>query len=368
MTISPQQVGDRYPGFVYADAPRNVYWEMTQACDLECVHCRANAQPERDQAELSTDEGKALIRSVKELGSMLILTGGDPMKRNDLFDLMQYARSLKVPLAITPSTTPTLTRPVVSRFAEIGVAAMGLSLDAPSAELHDGFRNVAGTFDCSMRALAWAKEFSIPVQVNTTVTASTIPHLEATYRLLSEQATPPTRRWSLFIVVPVGRGTELNAPTAQQIEDVFAWVYDTASGAPFHIATVEAPHYRRFWIQRRLAEGASEDDLARVAGRMGFGVRDGNGVIFVSHTGEVYPAGFLPHPLLGNVRERSLTAIYRDSPALTQLRDATQFTGRCGRCEYKWACGGSRARAWAASGDVLGEDPLCVYEPGATAS
>jgi radical SAM protein len=365
MTIAPRKVGGPYPGYVYAQAPRNVYWEITLACDLACRHCRANAQHERDPAELSTDEGKALVESVKELGSLLILTGGDPMKRADLFELMEFARGLHVPVAITPSTTPTLTRPVVSRFAEIGVTAMGISLDGPSAEIHDGFRNVAGTFDCSMRALAWAKEFDIPVQVNTTVTADTIPHLQAIYDLLRERAAPPVRRWSLFVLVPVGRGVELGVPTAEQIEDAFAWVYDVAADAPFHVGTVEAPQYRRFWIQQKVADGATPEDIDRLAGRMGFGVRDGNGVIFVSHKGEVYPAGFLPFPLLGNVRERSLTELYRHSPALQALRDATQLKGRCGVCEYKWACGGSRARAYAMFGDPQQEDPLCVYQPAA---
>ncbi len=364
MGISATKVEATYPGFVYQQAPRNVYWEMTQACDLNCRHCRASAQPLQHPHELTTEQGMALIDSVKELGSLLIFTGGDPMKRPDLYDLMGYAREIHVPIAITPSTTPTLTREAVDRFAELGVTALGVSLDGPTAEVHDTFRNVPGTFARSQQALQWARERNIPVQVNTTVTTATLPHVPAMYRLLSEHHAPPVKRWSLFQLVPVGRGLQLGLPTPEQIEELFGWIYEQAQGAPFHVGTVEAPHYRRFWIQRKLAEGTSLTAIASMAGRMGFGIRDGNGVVFVSHTGEVYPAGFLPYPLLGNVKQSPLHVIYRQSQALRMLQDADRLKGRCGRCEFRYACGGSRARAYAASGDALGEDPLCDYQPG----
>ncbi len=233
---------------------------------------------------------------------MIILTGGDPMKRPDLFDLIAYAREIALPLSITPSTTPTLTREVVEKFKRLGVSAMGTSLDGPNAQVHDTFRGVAGTFANSMNALSWAREFQIPVQINTTVTSRTLPHLPELFDLLKNEFAPPVRRWSLFLLVPVGRGQELGIPTAEQVEELFGWVYETAKDSPFHLGTVEAPHYRRFWFQRKVAEGASPEELNKLAMRMGFGVRDGNGVIFISHKGEVYPAGFLPHPLLGNVR------------------------------------------------------------------
>lgn len=362
-TEAAKAVGGQYPGLVYGDAPRNVYWEMTIACDLACKHCRADAIHERDPLELSADEARAMMRDIKEMGSMLILTGGDPMKRPDLFELIEYGRSIGLPLSITPSTTPTVTRDAVRRFKELGVAAMGVSLDGPTAEIHDAFRGVDGTFANSMNALAWAREFRMRVQVNTTVTSETLPHLPALYRLLSETAAPPVRRWSLFLLVPVGRGAELGIPAAGQVEELFGWVYETAQEAPFHLGTVEAPHYRRYWIQRRVAAGASYEDIAAQAKRMGFGVRDGNGVIFVSHRGEVYPAGFLPYPLLGNVRLEPLSQIYRTAPALLALRDMERLRGKCGACEFRWACGGSRARAYAMTGDVLQSDPFCAYEP-----
>jgi radical SAM protein len=347
--------------YLYSDAPRNVYWEMTIACDLVCKHCRAESIPCRDPQELTTEDGKALMRDVKTMGSMMILTGGDPMKREDLLDLIAYARDIRLPLGITPSTTPTLTRDIVRQFRMLGVAAMGMSLDGPNAEVHDTFRGVPGTFEHSIKALQWAKEFHLQVQVNTTVTQETLPHLPSLYRLLREEAYPPVRRWTLFLLVPVGRGAALGLPSAEDVENLFAWVYSLSRDAPFHVSTIEAPHYRRYWIQRRLEEGLSFEEIQRPGKRMGFGVRDGNGVIFVSHKGEVYPAGFLPAPFLGNVREKLLSDIYRNSPLLMELRDMDRVTGKCGCCEFRWICGGSRARAYAVTGNYLAEEPLCVY-------
>lgn len=360
--------GDLYPGMVYDVAPRNVYWETTIACDLACKHCRADAIATRDPAELSTQEACGLMRDIRSMGSMLILTGGDPLKRPDLFDLIAYGRSIGVPISITPSTTPLLTRDHVMEFKALGVAAMGISLDGPRPEIHDAFRGVDGTFGYSQSALAWAREAGIPVQINTTVTTETLPHLPELYELLRSEASPPVRRWSLFLLIPVGRGRTLGVPTPDDIEDLFAWVYRTAADAPFHMSTVEAPHYRRYWIERQLEEGATVDEVTRAAKRMGLGIRDGNGVIFVSHQGDVYPAGFLPSPYLGNVRERALSEIYRSSPDLVSLRDADAYHGRCGACDFRWACGGSRARSFAMTGDVLGSDPFCSYgvEPALT--
>lgn len=366
MQFSPERAPRaQYPGYIYKNAPINVYWETTQACDLACTHCRANAQSHRDPRELTTDDGKALLRDIKSMGSMVVLTGGDPMKRPDLFELIEYGRSIGVPIAITPSTTPSLSRDHVLRMKEMGVAALGLSIDGPTAAIHDGFRGIQGTFERSREALGWAREAHMPVQVNTTVTAETLPHLQDMYRLLREEASPPVRRWILFLLVPVGRGAVLRAPSPKDIERLFEWVYDTAKDAPFHVATIEAPHYRRYWIQRRLAEGATMEEIEAHGRHMGFGVRDGNGVVFVGHTGDVFPAGFLPSPRLGNVRDLPLSHLYRASPAMHVLRDMDALSGKCGRCEFRWTCGGSRARAFGMRGDAMATDPLCAYEPAA---
>lgn len=349
--------------FLYPNAPRNVYWETTIACGLACQHCRADAIAHRDPRELAGADAEAMLRDIKTMGSMLILTGGDPMLRPDLFDLIRYARNLHIPTSITPSTTPTLTREVVKGFKEAGIAAMGLSLDGPTPEVHDAFRGVPGTFDVSRQALAWAREAGLPVQVNTSVTRETLPHLPALYDLLRKSASPPVRRWSLFLLVPVGRGATLGLPTLDDVERLFEWIYEIAEHAPFHVGTVEAPPYRRYWVERQVQSGQPDAAIRRAANRMGLGVRDGNGVIFVSHRGDVYPAGFLPYPTLGNVRDQPLSEIYRTAPGLLSLRDMDRLNGKCGACALRWACGGSRARAWAMTGDPMATDPLCPYEP-----
>ena len=353
--------GAPHPGLVFGKAPLNVYWEATIACGLACAHCRANAIPERDPEELDTEAARALMRSVAELGSMMVITGGDPLERADLWELVQYGRSLPIPLAITPAVTPKLTREIVFRIKEAGIAAMGLSLDGASAASHDGFRNVEGTFARSLQALEWAGEAGLAVQVNTTITRETAAELPEMFALLQNYARA-VKRWSLFLLVPTGRGTELSTPSATEVEELFAWVYETSKVAPFRVGTTEAPHYRRYWIERERAAGRSDEELARQVRPMAMGVRDGNGVVFVSHRGEVYPAGFLPE-LLGNVRETPLETLYRDHPIMRELRDERALHGRCGACEYRLACGGSRARAFAMTGDSRGEDPLCAHVP-----
>jgi len=344
--------------------PRNVYWETTIACGLACKHCRAEAISRRDPEELTGDDARRLIDSIAELGSMLILTGGDPMERPDLFELIDYARGLHVPVGITPSTTPRLTRDLVMRFRDHGVSAMGVSLDGAEPATHDAFRGFAGTFAQARRVLDWAGEAKIPVQVNTTVTGSNIEELKAMYALLAEHHAPPVKRWSLFLLIPTGRAKMSDLPTTAEMEDIYGWLYGMGRNSPFHVGTVEAPMYRRYFVQRRLEEGASWEELLAHSARFGLGIRDGNGVVFVSHKGQVLPSGFVPSTPLGNVKNDSLTSIYRDSAELRTLRDMDQLGGKCGRCEFRWVCGGSRARAAAVTGNMMAEEPLCGYEPG----
>ncbi len=359
--VRPERIGPPpYEGFVFREAPQNVYWEVTRACDLVCQHCRADAQVTRHPEELTLEEGRRLLEDIARMGSLLIFTGGDPLKRPDLFDLMAYARELGIPFGITPSTTPLLTREVLARFKALGVMALGLSLDGPSAEVHDAFRGWTGAFDRALEVLGWAREVGIPVQVNTTVTARNIHLIPRMLEVLAPYA-PPIRRWSLFVLIPVGRGVALGMPDPESLDALFDWADRAQAEAPFHIRTVEAPHYR-VRLVRELATLPEEARLKRLRA-IGAGIRDGNGVIFVSHTGEVYPSGFLPIRV-GNVRERPLSEIYRTSPVLNRLRDPDGFAGKCGRCRYRYLCGGSRARAWGFHGDMMAEEPLCtVFEP-----
>jgi len=351
----------------YAQTPLNVYWEMTQACALACRHCRAEAVATPHPQELTFEEGKAFLQQILEFGDplpQLILTGGDPLARSDLFPLIDEARSLGIGVSITPAATPALTADVLTQLQQHGVEGLGLSLDGSSAERHDSIRGVAGTFDRTLQAMSWAGELGMPLQVNTLVSAETADDIPAIYELLKPLH---VTRWSLFFLISVGRGKVLQPLTPEQGEQLMGWIHETSKIAPFTVATTEAPSYRRVALDRMRAEGLTGDQIKKGPAYRGFGIRDGHGIVFVSHIGDICPAGFLPLAL-GNVRKDRLAAVYRNAPTFLALHDSSQFHGRCGHCEYHALCGGSRARAFEASGDPLGEDPFCIYEPHACAT
>ena len=262
-------------------------------------------------------------------------------------------------VSITPAATPALTREVLVRLKEHGVEAVGLSLDGSTAERHDSIRRVSGTFDRTLNALRWAGELGLPVQINTLVSAETADDLPAVYQLLKQFG---IARWSLFFLISVGRGKVLQPLTSQQAEDLMGWVYELSLTAPFVVATTEAPSYRRVALQRMRSEGLTGEEIKRSKAARGFGIRDGNGIVFVSSTGEICPAGFLPLSA-GNVRTDHLAEVYRHAPLFQSLHHPTSFNGRCGTCEYHSLCGGSRARAYEATGDALASDPLCTFTP-----
>ena len=346
----------------YAQTPLNVYWEMTQACPLACRHCRAEAVATAHPDELTYQEGVSFLRQLPEFGSplpQLILTGGDPLARTDLYDLIDEASRLGIAVSITPAASPALTGEVLMRLQRHGVEGLGLSLDGSTAERHDSIRQVPGTFDRTIQAIEWAQQLGMPLQVNTLVSAETAADIPAIYNLLRPRN---VARWSLFFLISVGRGKVLQPLTPEQSEDLMAWVYETSSFAPFAVATTEAPSYRRVALDLMRAAGRTADQIKLSAAYRGFGIRDGNGIVFVSHTGDICPAGFLPL-VAGNVRRDRLAEVYRNSSLFRTLHNPEQFHGRCGYCEYHALCGGSRARAYEATGDPLAEDPLCLYQP-----
>lgn len=352
MTTAVPASRQRAPAhLVFERAPRRVYWEVTRACDLACRHCRAAAVAARDAAELSTAEGLCLIEQLAafgERGLHLVLTGGDPLKRPDLFTLIAAARAAGLAVAVAPSATPLLEPAVVRRLQAAGVEAISLSLDGATATAHDALRGVPDTFERTLSAARTARVVGLPVQINTLVAAETLDQLPAIFlRVAALEAA----RWSLFFLVSVGRGTVLQPLTPPESEELLRWLAHVAGGGAPVVTTTEAPQFRRVLLQQRVATGGH-----------GAGMRDGNGVLFISHTGAVHPSGFLPLAA-GNVRTDDVRAIYRDAPLFRTLRQADAFGGRCGRCEFRWQCGGSRARAYAASGDPLSEDPLCGYQP-----
>ena len=341
-------------------------WETTQACDLACVHCRASAQPERHPMELSTDEGKRLIDQIAALEvPVFVLTGGDPIKRPDLFDLIAYARQVGVRISLTPSATPLLTRDVVFRLKEAGLARLAVSMDGASAATHDAFRGMSGSFARTLDAVRWANEAGLPVQINTTFSRRNMGEIDAIVALME---TLKLTLWSVFFLVPTGRGKLNDLLNADEFEQVFAKIHQLSKKAGFDIKTTEAQHYRRYALQQKVADrkaGIVNNEPSRVEdaiGRAPRGLNDGKGFLFISHTGEVFPSGFLPLSA-GSIRQQPLAEIYRDSAVFRVLRDTSRLEGKCGACEFKEICGGSRARAYALTGNPHGEEPCCSYIP-----
>lgn len=347
---------------VYGEAPFLIYWEMTRACDLACRHCRAEANAERDPNEMGTWESMALLGRLRAFGPRsphLVLTGGDPLKRSDFFDLLKYAIRIGMNVSVAPSATQSLSQAMLHRFRSCGVESISLSLDGSSPERHDSFRGVPGCFDCSIEAARHARGEGLGLQINTLVTAETEPDLPRIYQVVRNV---DPMRWSLFYLISVGRGTALKEVPPERCEVLHHWLYELSRQAPFVVATTEAPHYRRVVLERMRVDGLSLASVRGTSLGRGFGIRDGNGIMFISHTGDVYPSGFIP-VVAGNIRETDVVEIYRASKVFRKIRRATSFKGRCGRCEFKEICGGSRARAYARSGDFLETDPLCAYEP-----
>ncbi len=365
LSITDSQVAGLRTALTYPRAPRRVYWELTRACDLACEHCRAEAMPRRSSEELTTDEAERVLQDLAAAAPKphVIFTGGDPLKRPDLLDLVGHATDLGLAVALAPSATPALSADVVRSLKAAGVTAMSLSIDGPTAAQHDRVRGVLGCFGWTLAAAAHIRAAGIPLQVNTLLSAETLPYLDGIGDLVARLG---AERWSLFALVPVGRATTLTPLTAAECELAFRWLVFRAPAWPFVVTTTEAPHYRRVliqhWTRKWSAAGRDAAELRAHPLMRGFGIRDGNGVMFIAANGDVTPSGFLPIPA-GNVRRTGPLAIYREAPLFRRLRAPSKFHGRCGACGFRMICGGSRARAFAASGDVLGDDPLCAWDP-----
>ena len=345
----------------FDQAPMLVIWEVTQACDLACVHCRASARPERNPGELTTDQGYRLLDEIRSFGEpLMVFTGGDPLKRPDLYDLIRHSVRIGLRTNVTPSATPLLTAAAIDGFREAGVSRMAISVDGPDAATHDDFRGIPGTFERAMFALRHAREIGLDTQFQTTVTRRNMARLPEVAELVREAR---SKMWSLFFLIVTGRALAGDDLDAAEYEKVFEFMYELSKTAPFGIKTTEAMHYRRYVAQRIKAEhGVTENENAKGVAWRTAGVSDGKGFVFVSHTGEIFPSGFLPVSG-GNVQQDALTTVYRDSVLFRTLRDTTQRGGKCGLCEYQKICGGSRSRAYAFTGDYLAEDPRCIYQP-----
>jgi radical SAM protein len=366
-----------------------IIWETTQACDLACRHCRAQAQPNHDPLALSTAEAKRLLDQVESFGRprpIFIFTGGDPFKRADLFELVSYAAQLGLPPAVSPSGTPLLTAENLHRLKEAGAKAISLSLDGSTPERHDDFRRVPGSFELTVKGWRAARAMGLKLQINTTVTRYNLRDLPNLFRLVQELG---AMTWSAFFLVPTGRGLAEDEISPAEYEAVMHFLYDVSKY--ISAKTTEGHHYKRVVLQRAILEEkgidfedylplhpiyhelkAGLDQVVQQAGlqprerglqRTPMHINAANGFVFISRRGDVFPSGFLPISA-GNVREGSLVDIYCTSPLFRALRDSSRYGGRCGRCEFVSVCGGSRSRAYAMTGDPLAEEPFCTYEPG----
>ena len=336
----------------FASAPFIVIWEVTRACALACVHCRAEAIPHRDPEELTTEEGERLIDRIAEFGPrrpLFVLTGGDPMRRRDVARLVAHGTARGLSVGLTPSGTAAVTRARLEEVRDAGLARLAISLDGATAEAHDAFRRVRGSHGYTMRIVEDARSLGLPLQINTTVSRETLADLPA---IAERVEAAGAVLWALFFLIPVGRARTEQALTAAEIEDVLEWAADLQARAPFGIKTTEAPHYHRVL--------AARNELGtRAVGRAGRAVTDGNGFLFVDHRGSICPSGFLPLTA-GNVRVDDVVRVYREHPLFLELRDPDALGGNCGRCAFRTRCGGSRARAYAATGDPLAGDPGCM--------
>jgi AdoMet-dependent heme synthase len=349
--------------------PLVVLWETTQACDLSCLSCPSSARPQRSAQELSTEEARKFIDDVAELRpAIFILTGGDPLKRFDIYHLVDYAASRKLRPAMTAVASALLTRTAIRELKNAGLSRVAISLDGSMAGIHDRFRGVRGSYSRTLETIYWANEAGLPVQINTCVSRRNMRDLENLAALLEQFRIV---LWSSFFFVPRGPEQAADLPSAREFEEVFATLNRLSGRVPFRIKTTEAQHYRRFVLQHRYHhEVTLAADSAGAAPEHGSAgllpINDGRGMIFVSHSGEVFPSGFLPVPA-GSVRTASLATIYRDAPLLRSLRDTANLKGRCGVCEFREICGGCRARAYAMTGDMFAEDPCCAHQPHARA-
>jgi radical SAM protein len=357
----------------FDESPFIVIWETTQACDLACLHCRASARPMRDRGELDTADAMKLMDTARRFGHPLfVLTGGDPLKRDDTVELVRYGTSIGLRMAMTPSGTPLMTPRVLADLHDAGLARLAVSLDGSDATIHDRFRGVTGSFEWTVRMLEAARELGLSTQINTTISRHNIHDIEPIVRLIT---TLGISLWSVFFIVPTGRATATDLTTADEFESVFHRLYDLSKTAAFDIKTTAAPHFRRVVLQRQVAERRAGDRAAPptpLTAGIGFsladgvgrarGVNDGNGFVFVSHLGDIYPSGFLPVSA-GNVRTHDLVDVYRNSALFRELRDTDKLEGKCGVCEFRTICGGSRARAHATTGNYMASDPYCAYVP-----
>ncbi|KPJ55602.1 MAG: heme b synthase [Planctomycetes bacterium DG_58] len=331
--------------------PRLIAVEVTRRCNLHCIHCRALAGAEAPEDELTSDEITAFFDRIAErLRPIIILTGGEPLLREDIFEIARHGTELGFHMTMAPNGT-LMDETVARRMIEVGIRRVGISLDAATPEVHDAFRDMPGAFAGAMKGIDAARAAGLPFQIHTSVTAFNVDELEKVHELAKELGAVAHH---IFMLVRVGRGRELDAevPPERQ-EKVLNWLYERHREGLIGVRATCAPHYYRILTKRGGEEGAETFTRGCLAGR---------GYVFLSSTGSIQPCGYLDIDC-GSIRENDFWEIWDTSPVLQNLRDDEKLRGKCGTCDYRKYCGGCRARAYAATGDYLAEEPACLYQP-----
>jgi radical SAM protein with 4Fe4S-binding SPASM domain len=340
--------------------PLQVTWEVTSECDWKATQVRTSPRWQRRRHGLSTAEAFHLVDEVAAMHvPLLALTGGDPLLRPDLLPIVCYAAQRSVRTSLTALPTGLLTREVISELKECGLMRIAFWLHGSTPQLHDSYWHVPGSYRRTLEAIGWCHEAELPVQINTTIARRNVHDLDPIVESLMRL---DVVLWNVFCFVPATREQAGEMLTAEEHEETFARLYRASRQVPFQIKTTEGQHYQRYLLQQRAREsrrGLTESDLIPCTPK---GVNDAKGFVFVNHAGEVYPSRFLPLSA-GNITTESLPSIYCESPLFVSLRDSSKLKGKCGRCPVRNVCGGSRARAYAVTGDLLAEEPGCAYLP-----
>ena len=340
---------------------RLLAWETTRRCNLSCLHCRAGAEDHHYPDELTTEQGEALLSDLATLGQpVIILTGGEPLLRPDIFHLAKYGDNLGLRMVMAVNGT-LLDEKTAARLVDSGIKRISVSLDGPDAASHDVFRGQEGAFEGALAGIAAARKVGLEFQINTTVTRGNLPVMPDIQKLAQDLGAAAHH---IFLLVPTGRGRALSGEiiTAREYEEVLNWFYDQRGKVPMELKATCAPHYYRVLRQRAHADGEKVEFKTHGLDAVTKGCLGGQGFAFVSHVGQVQPCGYLELSA-GNVLEQPFSQIWRESELFKRLRDPDKYGGKCGICEYRRVCGGCRARAYEETGDEMAEEPLCLYQP-----
>ncbi len=342
--------------------PRLIFWELTKKCNLSCVHCRAEAENNEFYGELGLPEIKKVIDDIAEVAKpILVLTGGEPLYRKDIFDIAVYAGSKDFRIALATNGT-LITREIADTIKKTGIARVSISFDGWDAASHDSFRGIKGSFDNALRGARFLKDAGVEFQINTTITRRNVERMDDILELAKKEG---AKALHLFMLVPVGCGVEIadtDMISAEKYEEALNWFYDKSKITDMEFKATCAPHYYRIIRQRAHDEGRKITFETDGMSAMTRGCLAGSGVCFISHSGEVQPCGYLPESA-GNVLKTPFRKIWEESSLFKSLRDVDLLKGKCGDCEYRMVCGGCRARAYYLEKDFLDEEPYCVYVP-----